>query len=149
MDYKTVARYLDLFEKSFILFNLRGFSRNLRKEVTRKSKYFFYDTGVRNAIIANFNALEIRNDVGQLWENFVFIERMKKRTYKDIFANSYFWRTWDQKEIDLVEERDGALFGYEIKWSKANTKPPADWINTYKDAKYEVITKENYLDFVT
>jgi predicted AAA+ superfamily ATPase len=148
VDYKTVARYLDLFEKSFILYNLRGFSKNLRKEVTRKSKYYFYDNGIRNAIISNFNALEIRNDIGQLWENFVFIERLKKRAYKDIFANCYFWRTWDQKEIDLVEEREGKLFGYEIKWSKAKTKAPADWATAYADAKYEVITKENYLNFV-
>lgn len=148
VDYKTVARYLDLFEKSFILFNLRGFSRNLRKEVTKKSKYFFYDLGIRNAVISNFNALELRNDVGQLWENFIIIERLKKRAYKDIFANCYFWRTWDQKEIDLVEEREGTLFGYEIKWSKAKTKPPADWAAAYKDASYEVITKENYLNFV-
>lgn len=148
VDYKTVARYLDLFEKSFILFNLRGFSKNLRKEVTKKSKYFFYDLGIRNAVISNFNALELRNDVGQLWENFVIIERLKKRSYKDIFANCYFWRTWDQKEIDLVEEREGTLFAYEIKWSKAKTKPPADWTAAYKDASYEVITKENYLNFV-
>ena len=149
VDYKTVARYLDLFEKSFILFNLRGFSKNLRKEMTKKSKYFFYDNGVRNAIISNFNPLDIRNDTGQLWENFVFIERIKKRSYKDIFANCYFWRTWDQKEIDLVEERGGRLFGYEIKWSNAKIKPPAEWQATYKNAGYEVITKDNYLNFVS
>ncbi len=148
VDHKTVARYIDLFEKSFILFNLRGFNKNLRKEVTKKSKYFFYDNGIRNAIVSNFNALELRNDIGQLWENFVFIERLKKRSYKDVFANCYFWRTWDQKEIDLVEERDGNLFGYEMKWSKTHTKPPADWVAAYKNASYEVITKENYLSFV-
>jgi len=148
VDYKTVARYLDLFEKSFVIFNLRGFSRNLRKEITSKSKYFFYDNGVRNAIISNFNALELRNDVGMLWENFIFMERLKKRSYKNIFANCYFWRTWDQKEIDLVEERQGKLYGYEIKWSQGKLKAPREWTDAYKDARFEVITKDNFLSFV-
>ncbi|MFH1259975.1 MAG: ATP-binding protein [Elusimicrobiota bacterium] len=148
IDYKTVARYLDLFEKSFIIYSLRGFSRNLRKEISKKCKYFFYDNGVRNAIVSNFNALELRNDIGELWENFIFMERLKKRSYKKIFANCYFWRTWDQKEVDLVEEMEGKLYGYEIKWSKDKIKPPEDWINTYENASFEVINKENYLGFV-
>ncbi|HAM38179.1 MAG: hypothetical protein A2474_01335 [Elusimicrobia bacterium RIFOXYC2_FULL_34_12] len=148
IDYKTVARYLDLFEKSFIIYNLRGYSRNLRKEVTKKSKYYFYDVGIRNAIISNFNDLELRNDVGSLWENFIFIERMKKRAYKDIFANCYFWRTWDQKEIDLIEEREGKLHGYEIKWREVKLKPPKDWIENYKNSDYKVITRKNYLEFI-
>jgi len=148
IDAKTVARYLDLFEKAFVLYNLRGFSRNLRKEITKKSKYFFYDNGVRNAIIANFNPLEIRNDVGQLWENFVIMERIKKQHYKKIYANNYFWRTWGQQEIDFVEERDGKLFGYECKWQTKSVKKPADWSSNYPEAKFEVINKDNYLDFV-
>lgn len=148
IDTKTVARYLGLFEQAFVLINVRGFSRNLRKEVTKKSKYYFYDTGIRNAIIANFNGLELRNDVGQLWENFVVMERLKYRAYVGIPANMYFWRTWDQQEVDLVEEREGKLFGYECKWRAGVTSPPRDWRREYPDATFEVITPENYLSFV-
>lgn len=149
MDKNTVARYLDLFEKSFVLYNLRGYSRNLRKEVTKKSKYYFYDTGIRNAVISNFNELEKRNDVGQLWENFLVMERLKSRAYSGISANDYFWRTWDKKEIDLVEEREGKLFGYEFKWSEnAKRREPKDWRATYAEASYEVITQENFFDFL-
>ena len=147
IDVKTVGRYLDLLEKSFVLWNVRGFSRNLRKEITKKSKYYFYDNGIRNAIIANFNELALRNDVGALWENFIFAERLKKRAYEGIFANQYFWRTWDQKEVDLVEEREGKLFGYELKW-KDDGSTGASWKIAYSEASYEVITPENYLDFV-
>lgn len=149
IDYKTVARYLDLFEKSFVIYNLRGFSRNLRKEMTKKSKYYFYDNGVRNAVISNFNKLELRNDAGMLWENFLFIERLKKRAYHSIYANSYFWRTWNQKEIDLIEEREGKLFGYEFKWGKKSLKPPKEWSDAYPDSEFKVISQENYLEFVT
>ena len=102
LDYKTVERYLDLFEKSFIVYNLRGFSRNLRKEITKKSKYYFLDNGIRNAIIANFNPFNLRDDVGALWENFMFTEMIKSGSYKNRYANRYFWRTWDQKEIDYI-----------------------------------------------
>lgn len=149
IDSKTIARYLDLFEKTFIIYNLRGFSRNLRKEVTKTSKYYFYDNGIRNAIISNFNPLNLRNDVGVLWENFLFMERLKKRQYKQIPANPYFWRTWDQKEIDLVEEREGKLFGYEFKWkSEKKIKAPKDWLTAYPEAQYQVIDKDNFLEFV-
>ena len=148
IDYKTVARYLDLFEKSFIIFNLRGFNRNLRKEVTKKSKYYFYDNGIRNAVISNFNNLELRNDIGSLWENFIFIERLKKRSYSGIYANPYFWRTWDQNEIALVEERGGKLFGYEIKWPNKNVKPPGKWASTYSNSEFKVINRDNYLEFI-
>lgn len=148
IDYKTVFRYLDLFEKSFILYNLRGYSRNLRKEVRKKGKYYFYDNGIRNAVISNFNDLDIRNDVGQLWENFMVIERLKKQSYKSISANNYFWRTWDQKEIDWVEEREGKLFGYEFKWNNQKIKLPKEFLETYKEASIEVINQDNYLDFV-
>lgn len=148
INYKTVARYLDLFEKSFILYNLRGFSRNLRKEITKKSKYYFYDTGIRNAIIANFNPLEIRNDIGALWENFVISERLKKQEYHSVYANNYFWRTWDQQEVDWVEERDGKAYGYEITWSnKQKKKEPKNWQKAWVDTSYETITQQNYLDF--
>lgn len=149
IDYKTVARYLDLFEKSFIIYNLRGFSRNLRSEITKKSKYFFYDNGIRNAIVSNWNALENRDDIGKIWENFLFIERMKKRSYDNIYANIYFWRTWEQQEIDYIEERDGKFFGYEFKWNdKKKISEPTQWKAAYDNAGFEVISKNNYLDFV-
>lgn len=148
IDGKTVARYLDLFEKSFVIINIRGFSRNLRKEITKKSKYYFLDNGIRNAIIANFNPLEIRDDIGKLWENFLVVERIKKQSYHQIYANNYFWRTWNQKEIDWVEERDGKLFGYEFKWKSKPLKVATAWSENYPDASLEIIDKENYLEFV-
>lgn len=149
LDYKTVARYLDLFEKSFIIYSLRGFSRNLRKEITKKNKYYFLDNGVRNAVIANFNSLELRDDVGKLWENFAVVERLKKQSYKSIYANNYFWRTWSQKEIDFVEEREGKLFGYEFKWKDKAAKAPREWMDAYPEAEFQIVNTENYLDFVS
>lgn len=149
IDVKTVARYLDLLEKTFIIIRLGGFSRNLRKEITNKNKYYFLDNGIRNAVISQFNRLDTRNDVGQLWENFIVMERLKKRSYKDIYAFQYFWRTYDQKEIDLIEERKGKLFGYEIKWRDKRIKTPKAWLETYKKATYQVINKNNYLEFIT
>ncbi len=148
IDYKTVARYLDLLEKTFVLYSLRGFSRNLRSEIGRKSKYYFYDTGVRNAIIENFAPLSERDDVGALWENFLVIERLKKRAYAGIPANAYFWRTWEGHEVDLVEERDGVLHGYEFKWSSRAAKEPRAWRVAYPTATYEVIDKTHFADFV-
>lgn len=148
IDYKTVACYLDLLQKTFIIFQLSGFSRNLRKEITKKSKYYFYDNGIRNAIISNFNSLELRDDIGKIWENFVVAERLKKQAYQKIVANNYFWRTWDGKEIDWVEEREGNLFGFEIKWKKDNAKVPADWQKAYPESKFQIINKENYLEFI-
>jgi len=148
IDSKTVARYLDLFEKSFVIFNLRGFSRNLRNEITSKSKYYFFDNGIRNAIIANFNPLDIRDDIGKLWENFLVAERLKKQSYKQIYSNNYFWRTWNQKEIDWVEEREGKLFGYEFKWKRKSRRTSSAWVDSYPDAAFEMIDNENYIDFV-
>jgi len=149
MSKNSVERYLDLLEKSFVIINLRGFSRNLRKEITKTSRYYFYDNGVLNAIIGNFNYLKQRNDIGQLWENFLFTERMKKQSYYRLFANNYFWRTWDQKEIDLVEERDGKLFGYEFKYGKTKYIKPKLFLKTYPTAQIELINRENYIDFVS
>ena len=149
VDVKTVQRYLDLLEKAFVIIRLGGFSRNLRKEVTSKAKYYFYDTGLRNALIAQFNSLDQRNDIGRLWENFLFIERLKYRTYFGEYANAYFWRTYDQQEIDLVEERGGKLFGYEFKWSsQKRVAAPTSWLTTYPEAEFKVITPDNYLDFI-
>jgi predicted AAA+ superfamily ATPase len=149
IDQKTVGRYLELFERTFILYNLRGYSRNLRSEITKKSKYYFYDIGMRNAIISNFNRLELRNDVGALWENFLFMERLKKRAYHGVHGNCYFWRTWEKKEIDLIEERDGNLFAYEFKWKAGKDNAvPGQWKSAYPEAVYSVIDTGNYLDFV-
>lgn len=150
IDVKTVARYLDLLEKAFIITRLPAFSRNLRSEVVSTSKYFFYDNGVRNAIISQFNALDLRNDIGNLWENFLMVERMKKRSYKRIHGYSYFWRTYGQKEIDLIEEREGKIFPYEFKWSvKSKVLPPKEWKLAYpKSVGFSVVTPDNYLDFV-
>jgi len=149
IDVKTVQRYLDLLEKSFVIFRLGGFSRNLRQEVTSKAKYYFFDVGIRNALIAQFNRLDQRSDVGQLWENFVVIERMKHRAYAPICANVYFWRTYDGQGVDLVEEREGRLFGYECKWStKKAITAPRSWRGVYPEAVFSVITPETYQDFV-
>ena len=149
IDVKTVARYLDLLEKTFVVKRLGGFRRNLRKEVTAKAKYCFLDNGVRNGIISQMNPLEDRNDHGALFENFVLMERIKKHTYEDYYGNFYFWRTYDGQEIDLVEEIDGKLDGFELKWSESKKpKIPKDWTRHYGDASHTVIHRENYLDFV-
>lgn len=149
VDYKTVARYLDLLEKSFVLYRLDGFSRNLRKEVSKMSKYYFYDLGIRNALISNFNKLNNRDDQGQLWENFLIMERIKRNSYTDTHVNYYFWRTYDQKEIDLIEEREGALYGYEFKWKKDKEKAPKDWLKAYANANYDVFDRENYFILIS
>lgn len=148
VDVKTIARYLDLFEKSFILYNLRGFSKNLRTEINKKSKYFFYDNGIRNAIISNFNNLDLRNDVGALWENFLVSERLKTQTYKKIVSNNYFWRTWEKKEIDWIEEREGKIFGYEFKFKKPKKTAFSLFKKVYRNSKLEIITKDNFLKFL-
>ncbi len=148
LDYKTVARYLDILEKSFVLFNVRGYSRNLRKEITKKSKYYFYDTGIRNSIISNFNAIKNRNDIGALWENFLFIERLKRNAYSSHYPNIYFWRTWDGQEIDYIEETGGNLYGYEFTWGSKKKKTPNDWTSNYPEGTFQPISRDNYLDFV-
>ena len=150
IDVKTVGRYLDLLEKAFIITRLGAFSRNLRSEITSKSKYYFFDNGIRNAVISQFNPLDSRNDIGSLWENFLIMERMKKRAYKHIHGYSYFWRTYEQKEIDLVEEREGKLFPFEFKWSAKNRiVSPKNWVSSYPQAEeLSVVTPENYLSFI-
>jgi hypothetical protein len=147
---ETVERYLDLLEKCFVLFNINGFSRNLRNTITKKSRYFFYDLGVRNAIINQFAPLTLRNDLGQLWENYVIIERIKKQSYSNIRSTNYFLRTYTQQEIDWIEERDNNLFAYEIKWQEPSRKlkPPSEWQRNYPDAQFSVIHQNNYLDFI-
>jgi uncharacterized protein len=144
----TVARYMDLLEKCFVIFRVGGFSRNLRKEVSKSSRYYFFDVGIRNALIKNFNSLNLRNDVGMLWENYIIAERLKKQAYDQMLVNNYFWRTYDQKEIDWVEERDGGLFGYEMKYGKKQKRMPKEWIETYAGAQFSVIDQENYIKFI-
>lgn len=148
IDTKTVSRYLDLLEKSFVLYNLRGFSRNLRKEVTKKSKYYFLDNGVRNAVISNFNDFPLRDDVGKLWENFLVSERIKAQNYNPVYANNFFWRTWEKQELDWLEEREGSLFAYEFKFQKNSFKKPKVFLETYPKASISLINQENYLDFI-
>lgn len=148
MHVTTVSKYLDLLEKAFVVFNLRGFSRNLRKEVVKMSKYYFYDTGIRNALINNFNPLSLRDDQGLLWENFCMVERRKYLEYNRIFANHHFWRTYDQKEIDLVEERDGKLFAYEFKFKMTKEKQPKEFLETYPNSEFRTIGPDQLSDFV-
>lgn len=148
MSKNTVDRYIDLLEKAFVIFRRTGFSRNLRKELTKNSRFYFYDNGIRNAVIGNFNPLEMRNDIGQLWENYIITERLKQQEYKGIFRQSYFWRTYSQQEIDLVEETGGKLCGFEIKWKAKKISAPTEWRKTYPAASFEVISPENYLDFI-
>ncbi len=145
---QSVERYLDLLEKTFIIKKVGGFSRNLRKEVIKTARYYFWDNGIRNAIINNFNPPGQRNDVGMLWENFLFMERLKTKSHKRIFSNDYFWRTYDRQEIDLIEDRDGKLYAYEFKWKPKNTKAPKAWIDAYPDSEFQVISKENFLEFL-
>ena len=148
MSKNTVDHYLDLLEKAFVLQKLGGFSRNLRNEITKNSRYYFCDNGVRNALINNFNPIDLRNDIGELWENYLIIERLKLQEYLREPANNYFWRTYTKKEIDLVEEKDGLLHGYEMKWGKARPHPPKEWNTAYPGSSWSLVNKENYLDFI-
>lgn len=148
LNKKTIERYLDLLEKVFVIFKLRGFSRNLRKEISKTPKYYFYDLGVRNALINNFNPINLRNDIGALWENYIICERIKKQEYLNFQANNYFWRTYDKKEIDFVEDRGGKLYGFEIKWQKKQIAPPPDWLSAYPNSEFSLISPDNYLEFI-
>jgi len=142
----TVARYIELLEQSFVIFRLRGFSRNLRKEVNKQPKIYFYDLGIRNALIDNFNDIDKRNDIGQLWENFLILERLKRNEYQSHLCSRYFWRTYTGAELDYIEEYGGNLCGYEFKWKK-NSKAPRSWFETY-NGKFQSLNKENFVDFV-
>ncbi len=148
MNHETVSHYIDLLEKGFILFRLSGFSRNLRKEVTKMNKIYFCDLGIRNCLIENFNSLDLRADVGALWENFLVLERRKKIAYQRLYGNTYYWRTYSGAELDYVEERDGRLLGYEFKWKKGKARPPATWLDTYPESSFSVVNRENFVEFV-
>lgn len=145
---QSIERYLDLLEKTFIIKRVGGFSRNLRKEIIKSSRYYFWDLGVRNAIINNFNPINQRNDLGMIWENFLFMERIKTKHYKRIFSNDYFWRTYDQQEIDLIEDRDGKLFAYEFKYSSQKIKIPKAWEKAYPESEFQIVSKDNFMDFL-
>jgi len=145
----TVEKYLDLLSKVFIIFKIEGFSRNLRKEITKSSRWYFYDNGIRNGIINNFNRLENRTDVGDLWENYLASERIKKQNYQKNKTTNYFWRTYDQQELDWLEEKAETLAGFEFKWNeRRKSKIPTAFAKAYPEATFEVINKQNYLDFI-
>jgi len=144
----TVERYINLLEKSFIVFRLRAFSRNKRKEISKSVKVYFYDLGIRNSIIQNYNSFELRTDIGALWENFCIVERKKYLEEKGKRVNTYFWRTYDQKEIDYVEEADGLITGYEFKWNaKKDYRLPKRFMDQYS-AKVEKIDRDNFWKFL-
>lgn len=150
LNFQTVQRYLDLLEKGFVIFRLEGFSRNLRKEISKSCRYFFYDNGVRNTLIQNFNPAPLRNDMGQLWENYLQVERRKALQAAGQHANMYFWRTYDQKEIDYIEENRGQLNGYEFGLQKTAIRRPTreTFLNSYPGAKISPINQENFEDFI-
>lgn len=148
LDTGTIARYIDLLEKSFVITGVEGFSRNLRKEVSKKRKIYFWDLGIRNALTGQFAAMNKRSDQGGLWENFLFIERAKMLGNSQVFSNRYFWRLQSGAEIDYVEERKGELKGYEFKYGKKQRKAPVSWQNNYPHATYQTINEDNWLAFV-
>jgi predicted AAA+ superfamily ATPase len=143
----TVQKYIELLEKSYIVFRLKSFSKNLRNEIKQNRKIYFFDNGIRNMIIGNFNSLDLRNDKGALWENFLISERLKQNRYYDTFSKMYFWRTKQQQEIDFVEERNGSIYGYEFKWAKKNVSFPGKFVETYS-AETKVIDRTNFREFV-
>ncbi|MEI7579193.1 MAG: ATP-binding protein [bacterium] len=144
----TVFRYLDLLEKIFVIKKVNGFSRNLRKEISKSSKYYFLDNGIYNTIINNFNPLQLRGDVGVLWENYLFAERFKKLSYYDPH-DIFFWRTYEQKEIDTVEEEGGLIKGYEFKYTDKQSKAPQEFLETYPNATYQEVNRLNYLEYLS
>lgn len=148
VDKATVESYIDLLEKCYVLFRLPSFSRNLRSEIKKGKKIYFYDNGIRNALISNFAPLEQRNDVGALWENLMVSERIKRNSYTESYAQMFFWRTQQQQEIDLIEEMDGQLTAYEFKWKRANARLPKAFADNYPNVQLQVVTPENYWEFV-
>jgi predicted AAA+ superfamily ATPase len=141
----TVEKYLDLLTKVFIIYKVGGFSRNMRKEIVKSHRYYFLDNGIRNVLIGNLNPIAMGNDMGALWENYMVSERLKHQHYTNMLVHNHFWRTYDQQEIDWVEDRGGKLYGYEFKWNpKRKPKAPGGWSKNYPEAEYEVISPENY-----
>lgn len=149
LDKETVARYIDLLEKSFVLFRLGGFNRNLRKEVSKMDKIYFYDLGIRNVLIDDFKVIKERNDIGQLWENFLIVERMKYLDYQEKYTSNFFWRTYTGAELDYIEEENSVLGAYEFKWGRKKKNVPASWLESYPNSKFNLINRENYIDFIS
>ena len=150
MNRNTVSRYLELLEKAYVVYSRLGFSRNLRKEIAKSRRYYFYDNGIRNGLINNFNNLAQRDDAGVLWENYIQVERLKYNLYTGRLAESYFWRTYDRQEIDLIEEWGGRIDAAEMKWSpQSKVRPPRGWSEAYPDSTFRVVHRENYLGFIT
>ena len=149
-DAKTVEKYVDLLEKCYVVFRLNGLSRNLRNELKKSKKIFFFDNGIRNALIHNFNSLDLRDDAGALWENFCISERIKYNHYNGRFVNQYFWRTNEKQEIDYVEECDGKMAAYEMKSNpnKANVALPSAFLKAYPVKETSVITPDNYVNWL-
>ena len=144
----TIASYIDILEKGFVIFQMSSFSRNLRNEIKKNKKIYFFDTGIRNALIGDFNALDSRLDKGALWENFLIAERLKQNSYKNGYAKMYFWRTTQQQEVDLVEESGGAINGFEFKWqAKKSSRLPKTFIKTY-NAGSQIVHRDNFRDFI-
>jgi len=148
LDSRTVERYIELLEKSFVLFRLRPFSRNLRKEIRKKNKIYFFDLGIRNSIVQQYQPIEMRPDKGALWENFLLAERYKLLQVAQIRPNRYFWRTHDQQEIDYLEEVNGRLIGYEFKWKHTKRKVPPAFKKGYPQSEVRFIDRSNYRDFL-
>jgi uncharacterized protein len=144
----TVEKYLDLFSKVFIIYSVSGFSRNRDNEITKMKKWYFVDNGIRNAIINSFNPLNMREDVGKLWENYLNSERMKKMSYTQNFVYDYFWRTHTKQEIDRIEEKNEQLAAFEYKYGKAKAKIPTEFAKSYPEATFEIINQDNYLDYI-
>jgi len=150
MSKNTVEKYLDLLTKVFVLYKVEGFSRNLRKEISKSSRWYFTDTGIRNVFTANFSLPPLRQDMGALWENYIISERIKYLTHHNVLCNTYFWRTYDRQEIDWIEERDGNLHAFEMKWGNNKTaRVPAAWKKAYTNAAFKVIHPGNYLEWIT
>jgi predicted AAA+ superfamily ATPase len=150
VDQTAVQRYLHLLEEAFVIFRLTSFKQNLRNEIGKSNKFYFWDLGIRNAIIQNFNSIDFRDDSGHLWENFLIAERLKFLANNNISLNYYFWRTYEQKEIDLIEEKSGKLSAYEMKWSNSKkSKHQKMFIEAYPDAVLKNISQDNFIDFLT
>lgn len=149
-DNETVERYINILEKAFVIFRLPSLSRNRRNELKKSRKIYFYDNGIRNAIINNFNPLPLRQDVGSLWENFLIVERIKYNHYHKVFCNYFFWRTHSQSEIDFIEERDGKLYAFEFKWNAENKNIRVfnTFLQSYSNAECSCIDRNNFVDFV-
>ncbi len=145
---KTVQRYLEILEKAFIIFRLQGYSRNLRKEISKSPRFYFWDNGIRNVVISNFNPLDIRDDVGKLWENYCVSERIKKQVYGEKFSEFYFWRTYDRQEIDLIEITDTKINAFEFKWGEKSVRPPKAFIENYQEANFDTINRVNFFNFL-